>query len=72
MDNASLVTLSPSIDSSTVSQYHELEQVLLELPINEPLFPNDLAPVDHLNEDCFQEYLFCFLSCCTNLHMAIT
>lgn len=45
-DNASLVTLLPKEGGTTKSQYHELEQSLLKLPLYQPLYLNDLAPAD--------------------------
>ena len=47
-DNESLVTLPAKKDSSS-SQYCDLEQkLIMDLPLYQPLFVNDIAPVDHL------------------------
>ena len=42
--NASLITISPK--GNAMSHYQELEAELLKLPLYEPLFLNDIAPVD--------------------------
>ena len=51
-DNASLVTLSPTEGAESLSQYHEVKQSLLGLPLYQPLYLNDLAPADQLERTC--------------------
>ena len=45
-DNASLVTLHPRGTGSSSSEYDNVQQMLLNLPLYQPLFLNDLAPND--------------------------
>lgn len=61
----------PPTSLSSLPQYHDLERGLLDMPLYQPLYVNDLAPADRFEQRKWP-CLFHLAFCSTNLLMATT